>query len=255
MTDDWPEETYTVGDKVVNIVTTPDTLGGSPRVEGHRIAVSHIVSMYRSGNDPAEIAGEGVYPTLSVEQVQAALHYASDRPDAVRESSRPRDTPLKLETAFDSQAGGPKLAAYDVGDDDRGAVAEVVLSIDDLPDDYDVQDLLSAWHWMYSPNEEARRLQSSLSQTRRMFRRYGGLGDAEGGEPTSLDDARDRIQELIDSYSQREGQLSSEEESKLQAYRDALATINGDGRERSDLDEELERELARLEDDPERDGE
>ena len=61
-----------------HIVKTPGTMGGEPRLEGHRIRVRDIAAMRDfHGYTPEEIATV-VYPSLSLAQVYAALAYYED---------------------------------------------------------------------------------------------------------------------------------------------------------------------------------
>lgn len=56
------------------IVSTPGTLGGKPRIAGHRISVKHVVLEHqRGGLSPDEIVS--AYPSLSLADVHAALAY------------------------------------------------------------------------------------------------------------------------------------------------------------------------------------
>jgi uncharacterized protein (DUF433 family) len=72
---DFPERSYSTEDGVIDIVSTPETPGGAPRIGDHRIAVYHVLGLYRQGYDPEEIASEELYPILSVAQVpQASPH-------------------------------------------------------------------------------------------------------------------------------------------------------------------------------------
>lgn len=150
---EFPEASYNIDDEVIDIISTQDTLGGSPRLDGHRIAVYHILSFYRTDHSIEDIAGEDVYPHLSEEQVRAALHYAVDYPKVVERSSKPRDTPLKLDVSFDTREGGPTLAVFDLSDDETGPIAEANISIDDLSDEYSDRDLHAAWAWMFEQDD------------------------------------------------------------------------------------------------------
>ena len=70
------------------IVMDGDTLGGKPRLAGHRIGVDHIGTKIRMGEHTIESVAEDVYPHLDVEQVAAALDYYDDHPvlmDHIRE--------------------------------------------------------------------------------------------------------------------------------------------------------------------------
>lgn len=55
------------------IARTPGVLGGRPRIDGTRIAVRTIASLYKQGLSPEEIADQ--YPQLSLAQVYGALTY------------------------------------------------------------------------------------------------------------------------------------------------------------------------------------
>ena len=53
------------------IVSTPGTLGGKPRVRGHRVAVHRIARWWRLGLAIEEIAEK--HPALSPAEIHAAL--------------------------------------------------------------------------------------------------------------------------------------------------------------------------------------
>ena len=93
--------------KSVEIVKTPDVLGGKPRIEGERIGVHTIGAMVRRGDFHIEdVVSEDHYQFLSEEQVEAALAYYDDHPEEMaairaeneaaiehlRENSRAPDT-------------------------------------------------------------------------------------------------------------------------------------------------------------------
>ena len=69
------------------IVSTEDTLGGEPRIEGTRIAVSHIVQYYENDWSIDKISRE-----LSLEplEVMKALEYYYKHPQKIREIIRNR---------------------------------------------------------------------------------------------------------------------------------------------------------------------
>jgi hypothetical protein len=50
---------------------------------------------------------------------------------------------------FDSEQRGLKLAVFDIERDEPGAIKEVALGTDDLPNQYTVHDLYEAWSWMF----------------------------------------------------------------------------------------------------------
>ena len=59
-----------------HIVSTPDTLHGTPRFRGTRIAVSIVLENLAAGVSAEELHAH--YPTLPVEAVLAALAYAAN---------------------------------------------------------------------------------------------------------------------------------------------------------------------------------
>ena len=58
------------------IVTDPDICHGKPCIKGTRILVSVILDNLAAGLTPEEIVAE--YPPLTLQDVQAALAYASE---------------------------------------------------------------------------------------------------------------------------------------------------------------------------------
>jgi len=62
-----------------DIVTTPDTLGGAPRIEGRRIGVHHIAArVVDGGESPMTVAAEY---DLDIADVHRALTYYYDNPE------------------------------------------------------------------------------------------------------------------------------------------------------------------------------
>lgn len=59
-----------------HIVSTPDTLHGTPRFRGTRIPVSIVLDNLAAGASAAELHEQ--YPTLPAEAISAALAYAAD---------------------------------------------------------------------------------------------------------------------------------------------------------------------------------
>ena len=55
------------------LARSPEICGGRIRIEGTRITVHRIASLYKQGQSPEEIAE--TYPHLSLSQVYAALAY------------------------------------------------------------------------------------------------------------------------------------------------------------------------------------
>ncbi len=73
------------------IVSTADTLGGAPRIEGRRIGVHHIAGrVLNSGVTPAQVAADY---DLAIADVYRALTYYYDHPDEIREIRKRRTTP------------------------------------------------------------------------------------------------------------------------------------------------------------------
>ncbi len=75
-----------------HIVSTPDTCGGKPRINGTRVRVKDIVLWHeRSGMRPAEIVSE--WPHLTLGDVYAALTYYHDHRQEI-------DTDMRAEESF-----------------------------------------------------------------------------------------------------------------------------------------------------------
>jgi uncharacterized protein (DUF433 family) len=68
--------------KHIEIVKTPEVLGGKPRIEGTRIGVRMIGEMVRRGEWAIEeITSDEHFPDLTRDGVEAALSYYDDHPD------------------------------------------------------------------------------------------------------------------------------------------------------------------------------
>lgn len=63
----------------VEIVKTPDVLGGKPRIDGVRVGVLQVGDLVRELNEDVETVMSEL--RLSREQVEAALDYYDDHPD------------------------------------------------------------------------------------------------------------------------------------------------------------------------------
>ena len=59
-----------------HIVSSPDVLGGKPRINGTRISVAMILGFLAAESTPDEIIEE--YPGLTREQISACLDYARE---------------------------------------------------------------------------------------------------------------------------------------------------------------------------------
>jgi len=69
------------------IVKTPGTCGGKARIAGHRIRVLDVVHWSEhAGLTPREIVE--YYPSITVEDVEAALAYYHAHPEEIREEVR-----------------------------------------------------------------------------------------------------------------------------------------------------------------------
>jgi uncharacterized protein (DUF433 family) len=68
--------------KAVEIVKTPDVLHGKPRIEGTRIGAFTIGESVRAGGQSIEDMLTA-HPDLTREQVEAALDYYDDHPEAM----------------------------------------------------------------------------------------------------------------------------------------------------------------------------
>ena len=55
------------------LVETPDVCGGRIRIDGTRITVHRIATLYKQGQTPEDVAE--TYPHLSLGQIYAALAY------------------------------------------------------------------------------------------------------------------------------------------------------------------------------------
>jgi uncharacterized protein (DUF433 family) len=93
------------------IVTTDDTLGGAPRIEGRRIGVHHIAKrVVDAGESPEQVAADY---DLDIADVYRALTYYYDNREEMREvqSSQLSDRdditvvegPEDIEEAFESE--------------------------------------------------------------------------------------------------------------------------------------------------------
>ena len=70
-----------------HIVRTPGTMGGEPRIEGHRIRVRDVVGARDLGGLTPEGIAASVYPQLSLAQIYAALAYYEDHRAEIDQAS------------------------------------------------------------------------------------------------------------------------------------------------------------------------
>jgi uncharacterized protein (DUF433 family) len=60
------------------LVSSPDVCGGLLRIQGTRVTIHQLVTLYKQGYSPEDIADQ--YPQITTAQVYAALfHYHSHR--------------------------------------------------------------------------------------------------------------------------------------------------------------------------------
>lgn len=64
-----------------NIVSTPDTVSGKPRIEGTRVTAEQVYEMHvERGMNPEEITES--LPTVDVEDVEAAIEFMREHSNA-----------------------------------------------------------------------------------------------------------------------------------------------------------------------------
>src|SRR5581483_12311335 len=61
--------------EIKGIMRNPRIFGGKPIIGQHRISVHDIAAQIQQGYTPEQIVSEEVYPTLTLAEVYAALHY------------------------------------------------------------------------------------------------------------------------------------------------------------------------------------
>lgn len=62
-----------IAEMVSSLVSTPDVCGGRLRIEGTRVTLNQIVTLYKQGFSAEDIADQ--YPHISLAQVYSALAY------------------------------------------------------------------------------------------------------------------------------------------------------------------------------------
>lgn len=76
-------------DPVGHIVRSPNMLSGRPRIAGTRVRVCDVAeARYFHKYTPEEIAGEDVFPHLSLADVYAALAYYHDHKEEIEAQQR-----------------------------------------------------------------------------------------------------------------------------------------------------------------------
>ena len=81
--------------EVEGIVRNPRIFGGKPIIGQHRISVHDIAAHIRQGYTPEQIVSEDVYPTLTLEEVHAALRYYENHKEAIDREIVEEDAEVK----------------------------------------------------------------------------------------------------------------------------------------------------------------
>jgi uncharacterized protein (DUF433 family) len=81
------------------LVISPNVCGGRLRIEGTRITVNQIVTLYKQGYTPEEIADQ--YSHLSFAQVYTALaYYHANKEEVESDLVAEKDEAIRLEREF-----------------------------------------------------------------------------------------------------------------------------------------------------------
>lgn len=97
----------TVTDIGTLIVRTPEVRGGRPRIAGTGVTVRRIVSWYKLGLSPEEIAIQ--IPHLTLAQVYAALAYYHANRDEIEQDLAQEDAAAAQLEQIHSQSVGCKI--------------------------------------------------------------------------------------------------------------------------------------------------
>jgi uncharacterized protein (DUF433 family) len=81
------------------LVSSPNVCGGRLRIEGTRITVNQIVTLYKQGHTPEDIADQ--YPHLSLAQVYTALaYYHANKEEIEADLAAEKEEATRLEREF-----------------------------------------------------------------------------------------------------------------------------------------------------------
>lgn len=81
------------------LVSSPNVCGGRLRIEGTRITVNQIVTLYKQGQTPEDIADQ--YPHLSLAQVYTALaYYHANKEEIEADLASEKEEAIRLEREF-----------------------------------------------------------------------------------------------------------------------------------------------------------
>jgi uncharacterized protein (DUF433 family) len=81
--------------EIKGIVRNPRIFGGKPIIGQHRISVHDIAAHVRQGYTPEQIASEDIYPTLTLEEVRAALQYYENHKEDIDREIVEEDAEVK----------------------------------------------------------------------------------------------------------------------------------------------------------------
>lgn len=88
-----------MAEMVSSLVSTPDVCGGRLRIEGTRVTLNQIVTLYKQGNNAEDIADQ--YPHVSLAQVYSALaYYHAHRNEVEADLAAEKAEAEKLEKEF-----------------------------------------------------------------------------------------------------------------------------------------------------------
>lgn len=93
---------------IKHIVRDADIYGGKPRIAGHRVAVHDIAVCHNGGYTPEQIV-KGVYPTLTLPEVYAALLYYYEHKDEIDAEIAAEDAEIRAQAAADTSPLAQKI--------------------------------------------------------------------------------------------------------------------------------------------------
>lgn len=88
-----------ITEMVTSLVSTPDVCGGRLRIEGTRITLNQIATLYKQGFSAEDIADQ--YPHISLAQVYSTLaYYHANRPAVEADLATEKAEAERLEKEF-----------------------------------------------------------------------------------------------------------------------------------------------------------
>ncbi len=88
--------------EIKGIVRNPRIFGGKPIIGNHRISVHDIAAQIRQGYTPEQIVSDDVYPTLTLSEVYAALHYYYEHKEEIDQEIAEETAELKRRAQEDT---------------------------------------------------------------------------------------------------------------------------------------------------------